>query len=84
MDLDLGSKSVMNVKVGGKEYSMSAPTVAQTEKYQKSVAGDDADQTGGFVDFLAELGMPEDISRNLDVVQMRKLSEGLLSLVEKK
>ena len=84
MDLDLGSKSVMNVKVGGKEYKISAPTVSQTEAYQKTVGKKENLSTGPFIKFLADLGMPEDVSQNLDVVQMRKLSEGLLSLVEKK
>lgn len=86
MDLDLGSKVTCNVKVDGAEYKISAPTVLQTEKYQKELnkVENDGQSVGAFIDFLEQLGMPRNVSQNLDVVQLRKLSEGLLGLVEKK
>lgn len=84
MDLDLGSKAVCNVKVGGKEYKMSAPTVKQSENYQKSLSKSKGGEMNAFIDLLDELGLPREVSENLDVVQVRKLSEGLLGLVEKK
>jgi hypothetical protein len=85
MDLDLGSKAVMNVKVNGEEYPIEAPTVSQTEKYQKAIKKKgDSDQMEAFSIFMVDLGMPEEVMKKLDVVQVRKLSEGLIGLVEKK
>jgi len=84
MDLDLGSKAICNVKVGGSEYKMSAPTVKQSETYQKSLGKKQGSEMGAFIDLLAELGLPKEVSEDLDVIQIRKLSEGLLGLVEKK
>ena len=85
MDLDL-NKTVINVKLDGQEYKIGAPTVRQSEKYQakidsKAAKGKELD---AFIDLLGELGLPRDVSENLDVVQIKKLSEGLLGLVEKK
>jgi len=84
MDLDLGEKAVCNVKVGGKEYKMNAPTVKQSESYQKNMAKKKDGEMTAFIDLLDELGLPREVSENLDVVQVRRLSEGLLGLVEKK
>ena len=84
MDLDLGEKAVCNVKVGGKEYKMSAPTVKQSEVYQAKLSKKKDGEMSAFIDLLEDLGLPRNISENLDVVQVRKLSEGLLGLVEKK
>ena len=84
MDLDLGEKAICNVKVGGKEYKMSAPTVRQSEIYQKTLAKKSGSEMSAFISLLEELGLPKQISENLDLVQVRKLSEGLLGLVEKK
>lgn len=85
MDLDLGNSAVFNVKVNGGEYKMSAPTVRQAQKFQeKFEKAKEKDQIDALLGFLADLGLPDDVSEKLDVVQLRKLSEGLLSFNEKK
>ena len=84
MDLDLGQKAVCNVKVGGKEYKMTAPTVKQTEEYQLGLKKSKGGEMSAFIDFLDTLGLPRAVAENLDHVQVRKLSDGLLGLVEKK
>ena len=82
--LDLGTRSVLKVKIEGEAYDLHAPTVSQTEKFQKELKGQEDDQMGAFMSLLEELGLPKTITQKLDVVQVRKLSDGLLGMVEKK
>ena len=84
MDLDLGSKVVCNVKVNGQEYKMSAPTVKQTDELNVKSKAKNADELKVYLDFIEDLGMPRKVAENLDVVQLQKLTEGLLGLVKKK
>jgi hypothetical protein len=84
MDLDLGSNVQVNVKVMGGEYKMRVPTVKEAREFQKKSEDKKADQTEVLLDLLSDLGMPKEVAESLDVVQIRKLSDGLLSVSEKK
>lgn len=83
MDLDLGSSAVFKVKIGENSYNMSAPTVKQASEYSKSIKKSD-DEIASFIDFIVKLGLPREVAEKLDVVQVKKLSKGLLEYSEKK
>lgn len=84
MDLDLGEKAVCNITIAGDKYKVEAPTVQQSESYQNKIKVDGISSISEFVDLLSELGLPKKVSQSLDILQMQKLAEGVLGLVEKK
>jgi hypothetical protein len=83
MDLDLGSSIVFNVKVNGGEYKMTAPTVMQAQSFQEKCKDNEGEELPIFLNFIVDLGMPKDVAKKLDVVQLRKLSEGLMDISKK-
>lgn len=84
MDLDLGNSVVFNVKVNGEAYKMSAPTVLQAQEFQEACKENQGSEVPIFLSFITDLGMPEEVAEKLDVVQLKKLSEGIMSVAEKK
>lgn len=81
-EIDLGSEIQINVKYGGKEYSMREPTVAEIEKFrtkEEEKAGADA-----LLDFLDTLGMPKDVVSQMGMSKAKKLVDDLMDLVTKK
>ena len=84
MELDLGEKEIANVKLAGKSYQVSLPTIKAAKKFEamkKEKGDDDLDL---YVDFLADLGLPREVSESLTLRQFRVLSEGLMGDSEKK
>lgn len=84
MDIDLGKKTSLKVKVDDKEYDIFAPTVLQAQKFQENAKKVEDGDLLPFINFLQELGLPKDVTEFLDIHQFKKLSDGLLGMVEKK
>ena len=84
MDLDLGSNAKVNVKVNGGAHKMRVPTVRESQWYQKEISKKGSDAFDTLLSFIVKLGMPMDAAEELDLIQIRKLSEGLLAVSEKK
>jgi len=84
MELDLGAKAVINVSVDGKKHAMRMPTVIEAQLFQQKMKGAKDNDLELFCEFVDVLGMPKDVSSNLDIHQFKKLSEGLLGMAEKK
>lgn len=81
MDIDLGAKSVFNVKYNGATYSLREPTVKETLSLSESTEGDKT-----FVlKFLVSLGLPEEVASSLEISKVKVLMEALVgSITEKK
>lgn len=84
MDLDLGSSVVYNVKINGESHKLTAPTVLQAKKFQDKIKEKPGEELECFLKFVVDLGMPKEVSENLDLGQLKKLSEALMSVNEKK
>lgn len=76
-EIDLGDDLEFTVKYKGQAYKLREPTVAEIETLQ-------SDEKKDMVSFLATLGMPADVTKNLGISKANKVVEGMLELVGKK
>lgn len=84
--IDLGSSKVFEVKLGEKVYPLAEPKVCHVRKYQKlAKEADTSDELGAFIELVVDLGLPDEVAKNLSIMQLKKLSDGLLGgITEKK
>ena len=74
--IDLGDEIKFTVKYKGKEYVLREPSVAEAESLKEN--------PNGFLDFLAQLGMPKEVLMAMGLSKAKALVEGMLELVTKK
>ena len=77
MVLDLGAKTVYEVKYDGKLYSLQEPTARQINAYQKSSSADESNTIESLLDFLSELGLPKEVGNELGISKLQMLTEHL-------
>ncbi len=82
MEINLDSEVLIKARLGDKVFELSEPTVKQVQSFQKKMKGDD--DMEAYADFLADLGLPKDITENLGISKLKKISDGLLGSFEKK
>ena len=79
MLIDLGEEPKITVKVGAQSYELREPKLDDIKALKD--AGDSEDS---FLDFVINLGLPEDIAKNLGVFRLKKLSDGLTGVLSEK
>ena len=84
MEIDLGNTTVYKIKMNGEEHIVNAPSVFQAKSFQEKMKASSGKEFEVFLEFVSELGLPKSSCEKLDVVQLKKLSDGLLSAPEKK
>lgn len=83
MKIDLGSTVVYEVTLGEQNYKLREPTVLDIKLFQADSKNNE-DQVGCFVNFLANLGLPKEVSEGMGISKMEKLTEALISSIGKK
>lgn len=83
MDLDLGEKASLKVKVGEESYKVAIPTVKQAINFKKELDGNEGQEAQVFIDLLSKLGMPKEIAEDLSLSQMSKLADALMGASKK-
>lgn len=78
-EIDLGEDIQVKVKWKCKEYSLREPTVDECEALKST-----DEQKIDVVKFLANLGMPADVTKSMGISKATKLVEGLMDLIGKK
>lgn len=63
-------KHTLNVKVFGNEYSLKYPNLGQTSELVNS-----GENTDSVIKVLCELGLPEDVARQLEVSHLEALGK---------
>jgi len=59
-------KKSLQIKIYGKEYNVSFPTVGQVQRWVKdSKKGAEEDQNDLLMEFLEELGLPKDVFQEM-------------------
>lgn len=86
MEIDLGVKPSVKVKLGTDCFDMSVPSVKNSMEFSKLVesCSDDFSRTELFVDFMSKLGLPKEVIEELSLQQLTMLSEGLMGSPGKK
>jgi hypothetical protein len=82
MEINLDSEILVRAKFGGQTFELREPTVKQVQAFQKMMK--DGDEMDSYLEFLEDLGLPKDVTENLGITKLQKLSEGLLGNFEKK
>jgi len=68
------------INILGKEYSVRKPTIGEVEENAEMAKGSDKDPSTtikNVVAFVAKLGIPEDVLRNLETEQLTEIMEYL-------
>jgi len=85
MEIDLGEKAKVIVKLGTSVYPMEVPTVKKAMDFKKlSEDSGDNEKAFVFIDFIVRLGLPQNVADDLSMPQLIKLAEGLMGGSEKK
>lgn len=81
MDLEL-KRRVINVKLDGHNYPMTAPTIKEADSYQAKAkkAEDEGTQVELLFSFLIERGLPKDVIETLEVDHVNMIIEHLLGV----
>lgn len=76
MSFEIKQKTQVNVKIYGKEFNLTKPTVGQVEELQKytSIKGEDQkSQFDSICGFLKVLGMPLEFSKEMEIDHLTDL-----------
>ena len=86
MELDLSTRKTLKVKVSdGQVYDLHPPTVDQVDAYQKLLKENgEGNEINSFISFASNLGLPSEVGRKLDVVQLDLLANELMGMLKKK
>jgi len=82
VDIKVSPKRTANVLIGEDSYKVRVPTVLEAEKYFDDVK--DEKSGAKVIEMLAELGLPKEVSTQLDILQLSEILEGITSLTKKK
>jgi len=83
--VDLGEKAKVTVKVKGESYDMRLPTVKESQTLKEETTNlSEEEQFEKSISLLELLGLPRDVSLDLDSQQFDKLNEGLMGMSKKK
>lgn len=77
MVLDLGSKTVYEVKYEGRVFSLREPTAKDINDYQKAGEGEAGQSVENLLDFLNSLGLPKEVGEELGMSKLQMLTEHL-------
>jgi hypothetical protein len=70
-------KSVLAVKIDGKEYSIKFPTIKTVREFQLKVKESGEQDLGVTLDFLASLGLPVAVSEELEPQHLQAIIEAI-------
>ena len=82
-ELDLGSKSVVLVKVNGESYKMRFPTMLEASNFKKYIDKPDVDELEAISLLFDKLGMPKNVVESLETDQITNLVTGLMASKKK-
>lgn len=69
----------LEVNVYGKELKLTKPTVEQTQDYAKQAKGISEEESSSLLfDFLEKLGLPKEVSKEMEVDHLNALCEALM------
>ena len=69
----------LRVKVYGEEYSLTFPTVKQSQDYAAKVKEmKESEATEALLEFVDNLGLPKDVSENMESEHLSTLIEALV------
>lgn len=80
MSFTLEKKSAEKVNIYGKEYSLTKPTVRQTEKLQEDIKNSKEDESASFKlmkKWVEDLGLPGEVIMDMELDHFVKLVEHL-------
>lgn len=73
-------KDIFDCEIYGENYKLCKPTVDQVEKFSKSKKSETIE---GTKDFLAELGLPKNVTGTLQVEHLKEITEKLVGSEKK-
>jgi len=76
MSFEIKQKTKVSVKIYGKEFELTKPTVGQVEELQKYSIVDESDQKSQFdsiCGFLSVLGLPLEFSKEMEIGHLTDL-----------
>lgn len=76
--LDLGAKTVYEIKYDGKTYQLKEPTARDINNYQKASKENEGKELENLLNFLNDLGLPKEIGEELGLSKIEKLSKYLI------
>lgn len=76
MDLSIPARTRLSVSIYGQELKLTKPTIGQMEAFEakKKTAGEDK-QFQIMLDFLKELGLPENLGKDLELEHFTQIVE---------
>jgi len=72
--LEIKSKKTAIVKIFDVEYELKKPSVRQIEEYQAAIKNDEMGSVAILSKFFVDLGLPEEIVKELDIESLTELS----------
>lgn len=83
-DFEIKAKTKIKVGIYDKEYEIFKPTVKQAEFFAKEAGSlDDKDKLAKTVEFMSLMGLPKDVSENMEIEHFAQLVEFIVGKVKK-
>lgn len=78
-EIELPAKKKFHVKYEGQVYEVRKPTLGESRVFSELQKNPETSSLGTMIDHLAKLGLPREVSENLDEDQLEALFEKLSS-----